>query len=192
MKKNILLNAKKKLLTLGFFSGIAMTAGCAATEVKHPEEPYRYIYEYGGYLANVDKYSNIEDYYKYVVRDGEAVKLYNSYYIYLFINKETYEVGEYIFRGDIDGYLDRFTEAELYDLPTEKMIFWNESYGKIYNREYLDDLIENNYPIALTSLSDYIEGFQLKSHYSLEELRELEPQLLECFKILEDAKVKIK
>ena len=191
MNKKTLLEFKKKLLTLGFFTGIAMTAGCEYEATNDYGKIYRYISQYKGH-ENVDETSNIEDYYKFVVRNDEAVKLYDSNYIYLFIDKETYEIGEYIFRGDIDGYLGRFTEAELYDLPTEKMIFWNKGYEKIYNREYLDDLIENNYPIALRSLSDYIEGFQLKSHYSLEELRELEPQLLECFKILNDAKVKIK
>lgn len=189
MNKKTLLEFKKKLLTLGFFTGIAMTAGCEYEATNDYGKIYRYISQYKGH-ENVDETSNIENYYKFVVRNDEAVKLYDSNYIYLFIDKETYEIGEYIFRGDINNAEGRYTEAELYDLPTGKMIYWNQSYEKISNRYYFEDLIKSSYQIPLSKVSDYIEGYEVNSYYSLEELRELEPQFIKCFKIIEDAKVK--
>ena len=67
------------------------------------------------------KYSHVEDYYKYGVRDGKATQLYNSENIYLLYDKKTYSVEEYLYYGrDILGGLGR--SGELYDLETEKNV----------------------------------------------------------------------
>ena len=53
-------------------------------------------------------------------------------------------------------------------------------------------MIENNYQVCLTEVSDYVEGHTGKEYYSLDEIRELEPQIAEGLKIINSAKVKTK
>ena len=74
----------------------------------------------------------------------------------------------------------------------------NRNYKKIssintkYNEQYYDYLRENTYNGCLKDTSDYIEGHINKEYYSLDEIRELEPQIAESLKIINSAKVKIK
>ena len=54
------------------------------------------------------------------------------------------------------------------------------------------NLIKNNYQVCLTEVSDYVEGHTGKEYYSLDEIKELEPQIAEGLKIINSAKVKTK
>jgi hypothetical protein len=53
---------------------------------------------------------------------------------------------------------------------------------------------EENYLVFLAEISDYIEDEELKEWYSLDEIKELEPSIIESLKIINEyeSKVKIK
>ncbi len=182
MDKNKLIEIKKRLLALGLAGVMIGTAGCTSNK-DEKEVPKN--------VSISSEYSNVDDYYKYVMQNGEAVKLYNSANVYLLFNKETYEVSEYIYyRRNVLGGLG--SHVELYDLPNENMIVYSDGISTTYNEEYYKYLIENNYQVCLTEASDYIEGHTGKEYYSLDEIKELEPQIAESLKIINSAKVKTK
>lgn len=182
MDKNKLIEIKKRLLALGLAGVMIGTAGCASNKDENGVPKH---------VSISSEYSNVDDYYKYVMQKGEAVKLYNSANVYLLFNKETYEVSEYIYyRRNILGGLG--SHVELYDLPNENMLVYSDGIDTTYNEEYYKYLIENNYQVCLTEVSDYVEGHTGKEYYSLDEIRELEPQIAEGLKIINSAKVKTK
>lgn len=182
MDKNKLIEIKKRLLALGLAGVMLGTAGCASNKDEN---------EVPKHVPISSEYSNVDDCYKYVMQNGEAVKLYNSTNVYLLFNKETYEVSEYIYyRRNILGGLG--SHVELYDLPNENMLVYSDGINTTYNEEYYKYLIENNYQVCLTEVSDYVEGHTGKEYYSLDEIKELEPQISESLKIINSAKVKTK
>ena len=182
MNKNKLIEIKKRLLALGLVGVMLGTAGCTSNKDENGV-PKR--------VSISSEYSNVDDYYKYVMQNGEAVKLYNSANVYLLFNKETYEVSEYIFyKKNILGGLG--SHVELYDLQNENMIVYSDGISTTYNEEYYKYIIENNYQFCLTEVSDYVEGHTGKEYYSLDEIKELEPQIAESLKIINSAKVKTK
>lgn len=182
MDKNKLIEIKKRLLALGLAGVMLGTVGCASNKDENGIPKHTSI---------SSEYSNVDDYYKYVVQNGEAIQLYNSANVYLLFNKETYEVSEYIYyKKDILGGLGN--HVELYDLLNENMLFYSDGISTTYNKEYYNYLIENNYQVCLTEVSDYIEGHTGKEYYSLDEIKELEPQIVESLKIINSAKAKTK
>lgn len=182
MDKNKLIEIKKRLLALGLAGVMIGTAGCTSNKDENGVPKH---------VSISSEYSNIDDYYKYVMQNGEAVKLYNSANVYLLFNKKTYEVSEYIYyRRNILGGLG--SHVELYDLPNENMIVYSDGISTTYNEEYYKYLMENNYQVCLTEASDYVEGHTGKEYYSLDEIKELEPQIAESLKIINSAKVKTK
>ena len=182
MDKNKLIEIKKRLLALGLAGVMLGTAGCTSNKDENGVPKH---------VSISSEYSNVDDYYKYVMQNGEAVKLYNSANVYLLFNKETYEVSEYIFyKKNILGGLG--SHVELYDLPNENMLVYSDGISTTYNEEYYKYLIENNYQVCLTEVSDYVEGHTGKEYYSLDEIKELEPQIAESLKIINFAKFKTK
>lgn len=179
MDKYKLIQIKKRLIALGLAGVMLGTAGCASSKNENGE-PSR--------VSISQEHSNVEDYYKYVMQNGEAVKLYNSQNVYLLYNKETYEVNEYIFQNQVTW----FGGAELYDLETEEMLAYGDGISTTYNRAFFEYLIENNYQVCLNEVSDYVEGHVAKEYYSLDEIKELEPQIEESLRIINKAKVKTK
>lgn len=179
MDKYKLIQMKKRLIALGLAGVMLGTAGCTSSKNENGE-PSR--------VSISQEHSNVEDYYKYVMQNGEAVKLYNSQNVYLLYNKETYEVNEYIFQNQVTW----FGGAELYDLETEEMLAYGDGIATTYNREFYEYLIENNYQVCLNEVSDYVEGHVAKEYYSLDEIKELEPQIEESLRIINKAKVKTK
>lgn len=180
MNKYKLIQMKKKLMALGLAGVMLGTAGCTSNKNENGGEPSR--------VSVSQDHSNVENYYKYAMQNGKAVKLYNSQNVYLLYNKETYEVNEYIFQNQVTW----LGGAELYDLETEEMLFYSDGINTTYNREFYEYLIENNYQVCLNEVSDYVEDHVAKEYYSLDEIRELEPQIEESLKIINKAKVKIK
>lgn len=81
MDKYKLIQMKKRLFALSMAGVMLGTAGCSISTTGEPER-----------VSISKEYSNVEDYYKYVVKNGEAIKLYNSQNVYLLYDKETYEV----------------------------------------------------------------------------------------------------
>ena len=179
MDKYKLIQMKKRLIALGLAGVMLGTAGCASSKNENGE-PSR--------ISISQEHSNVGDYYKYVMQNGEAVKLYNSQNVYLLYNKETYEVNEYIFQNQVTW----FGGVELYDLETEEMLVYGNGIATTYNEEFYRYLIENNYQVCLNEVIDYVEGHAAKEHYSLDEIKELEPQIEESLRIINKAKVKTK
>ena len=108
-----------------------------------------------------EEYSNIDDYRKYVIQNGNATKLYNSQNIYLLFNKETYEITECIYnKKDVLGGL--FCAVEVYDLSSEKLLVYSDGINHMRNQTYYEYLIENKYQVYLANTSDYIEGYNNK------------------------------
>ncbi len=182
MNKNKLIEIKKRLLTLGLAGVILGTAGCSSNKDENGVPKI---------VSISSEYSNVDDYCKYVIQNGEAVKLYNSSNVYLLFNKETYEASEYIYYSkDFLGGLGRY--VELYDLPSENMLVYTNGIDATYNKEYYDYIRENNYQVCLADTCDYVEGNTSKEYYSLDEIRELEPQIAKSLKTINSAKVKTK
>lgn len=177
MDKKKLLKSKKKLLALSLVGVMIGTTGCASDKNSEPSR-----------MTISEEYNNIEDYYKYVIQNGEAVKLYNSQNVYLLYNKETFEVNEYIFNNQLTW----FGGGELYDLESEELLVYSNGLSRIYNEEFYNYLLENNYQVCLNSISDYVEGHISKDYYSLDEIKELEPLIEQNLKIINKAKVKTK
>lgn len=179
MDKNKLIEIKKRLLALGLAGVMLGTVGCTSNKDENGVPTHDSI---------SSEYSNVDDYYKYVMQSGEAVKLYNSANVYLLFDKETYEVSEYIYRDHVTC----FGGVELYDLESEEMLVYSDGIKCVCNGEYYKYIIENNYQVCLTEVSDYVEGHASKEYYSLDEIKELEPQIAEGLKIINSAKVKTK
>lgn len=177
MDKYKLIQIKKRLFALSIAGVMLGTAGCSISTTGEPER-----------VSISKEYSNVEDYYKYVVKNGEAIKLYNSQNVYLLYDKETYEVSEYIFKSQVTW----FGGAELYDLESEEMLAYGNGIATTYNGEYYEYIVENNYQVCLADVSDYVEGHDSKDYYSLDEIRKLEPQIRDSLRIINEAKVKIK
>lgn len=164
------------LLTAAFT--IVSLSGCAEVPEDYPEEFY-YIEQ------DTNEFDN---FYKTVIRNGEPVTVYSGKNIFLAINKETFEVKEYIYnQGSISG--------QIYDLSTGYMIVDITIFdsGSIDEKNN-DKLKEENYLVELTNISDYLEDEEAKEWYSLDEIRELEPRIIESLKIINEyeSKVKIK
>ena len=163
MDKNKLIEIKKRLLALGLAGVMLGTAGCTSNKDENGVPKH---------VSISSEYSNVDDYYKYVMQNGEAVS-------------------EYIFyKKNILCGLG--CHVELYDLPNENMIVYSDGISTTYNEEYYKYIIENNYQVCLTEVSDYVEGHTGKDYYSLDEIKELEPQIGESLKIINSAKVKTK
>ena len=181
MDKNKLIEIKKRLIALGLASVMVTMTGCGKNSDNNENGvPNR--------TPISEELNNVENYYKYVMQDGEAEKLYNSKNVYLLYNKETYDVNEYIFTNEVTI----FGGAELYDLETEEMLVYGDGIATTYNRNYFEYLVENNYQVCLNEVSDYVEGHVVKEYYSLEEIKELEPLVKESLKIINLTKVKTK
>jgi len=183
MDKNKLIKIKKRLLALGLAGVMIGTTGCSTNNNDVNGVPKR--------VSISSVYSNVNNYYKYVIQNGEAVKVYNSQNVYLLFNKETYEETEYICYQKIILF-GLGVYCELYDLQTETMIGYCDGISRSYNEEYYKYLKENNYQICLANISDYVEGHISKEYYSLDEIRKLEPQIAEALRIINSAKIKTK
>ena len=180
MDKNKFIEMKRNLLAFGLAIVMIGTAGCSSN--KDENETPRIV-------SISSEYSNIDDYYKFVIQNEIAIKAYNSQNVYLLFDKETYEVTEYIYyEKDVLGGLSNI--VELYDLSSEAMLVYSDGIGNTYNEEYYNYIRENNYQICLAEASDYVEGHIGKDYYTWDEIRELESQIVEGFKVINSVKVK--
>lgn len=179
MDKERLIKLRRSILALGAAGMMGVISGCSLDNVDANGAPKR--------MAIAESYSNPDAYYKYVMINGEAVKVYNKDNIYLLFNKKTYDISEYIYHGEyILGGLA--TYIELYDLESEEMLYYNDGIDTTYNSRYYHYILENNYQVCLNELSDYVEGIETKDYYTLDEIRALEPEILESLKIINSAK----
>ena len=90
-----------------------------------------------------------------VIRNGEAVTVYSGKNISLTIDKDTFEVKEYI-------YCSGIFEGEVYDLNTGYLIVEKsvlETYASKSNYEFI---LYNNYVVDFVNISNYVEDHKLQ------------------------------
>ena len=163
---------KKGLFTLCLITVLLTSSGCSKNDNGVP------------HLSPIDEdYYEFEEYYKYTVINNEARKSYKAENIFLLYDKDTYEVNEYI-------YVDRMLATQLYDLETEELLVHSNNLTTTYNKDYYEYLVDNTYHVYLPDIGNYIEGMEAKDYYTLEEIKELEPQILEGLKIINSEKSK--
>lgn len=95
MSKKELIKMKKSLLALGVAGTLIGSTGCGKkVETINADDNVD--------LVSVPKeYYNFDEYCKYVIKDDEPVREYNSENIVLYYNKETYDVSEYLFNTSL-------------------------------------------------------------------------------------------
>ena len=175
MDKNKLIELKRKLIAIGLLGVMIGTTGCGKDENGVPKR------------SEISRsYYNFDEYTKYIVKNKEVEKVYKMQNIILLCNKETYEVKEYIFDETLFGYFG----GQLYELDTEDLIVYSDGIGPTYNEKYYRYLMKNNYIIKFTNLSDLIENKELKEYYTLDEIKELEPEIIEGLKLINKEKAK--
>ena len=157
---------KKKLLALSLLSIMIGTFSCKNNSKNIDKKIYI-----------PSKYSKVDNYYKYMSKGLEQVKLYDSQYVYLLFDKETYDANEYIYNK-----ASFFKGIELYDLESEEMISYGDLIITNYNLEYFHYLLESCYQIPLCNINDFIDEYNLKKYYTLDEIKELESIIREELK----------
>lgn len=163
------------LLTAAFT--VVSLSGCVQVPEDYPEEFY-YIEQ------DTNEFDN---FYKTVIRNGEPLTVYKGENIVLAINKETFDVKEYVYRqSSLIG--------KIYDLATGYMIVNVNvfDYSHSYDESNYNKLKEENYIVELVNISDYIEDAELKEWYSIDEIKELEPKVIESLKIINEYESKVK
>ena len=180
MNKKSLKQLRTKLIALSL-SGLTLSlTGCASLEDGLEEMVI---------IDIPDDYSNIKDYYKYSTIDGKNTKEYKAQNIYLLCNKKTQDVRECIYATKkIFGPLQ---SVELYDLNTEDILVYGNGIGSTLNQDYYDYLMENTYQICYQDISNYIEGVEPKDYYTLKEIKELEPIIINKINTIKKKSLKI-
>ena len=167
---------KRGALALCLAGALLFTAGCDELRERETNP------------APISKeYSNPSKFYKFIVQNGEAVKIYKSKNIYLLFNKNDYKLTEVIY-GSMFEFLGTNYGAEIYDLESETLLAYSDGIATSYNDSYAENLIRNNYHVCLSNVNDYVEGEPAKEYFTLDEIRELEPKILESLKIINEAK----
>lgn len=168
MKKQ-LFRLKKQLLSLTLASLMLSSTGCSKTDGQRQAIPA--------------ELSHIEDYSKYIISNEIAIKVYDSEYLYVLFDKETYEAKEYVYDTQF-SLLGKNYGGELYDLSTEELIAYSSgiSSESTYNESFYEELVKNSYIVPIKNVNDYIEGIEVKDYYSIDELKELEPEILKSVK----------
>lgn len=182
--KNLELNEQKikKVLRAGIvLSTAAFSVVCFSGCNKEQEQvPSDYPSEF----AYVDQENNdYGRYYTTIIRDGEPVKAYHKENIAIIIDKDTFEFKEYL-------YVEGIVSAQIYDLETGYLICEaNASTDNLSSvkkdYENLNKLLDNSYEVYFANLEAYDVGEEnIKDFYTLEEIRELEPKIIESVKII--------
>lgn len=173
--KNLKINEKKvkEILKKGIVLTsipfvLASVSGCSQQIPEDWPNEFSYISQENNDFA---------DFAKTVIKEGEPVTIYSVENIAIAINKDTYEVKEYLF---YNGYIF----VELYDLETGYLISFTNIGDTQYGADYKNFkcLYDNNYVVEFNEISDYVEGEETKEYYTLEEIRALEPIIVESLK----------
>lgn len=173
--KNLKINDKK--IKDVFKRGIALTtmvvtlatvSGC--TEKLPTDWPAEFYYI-------SQEHNDFEDYTITLIRNGEPTTVYKGENISITIDKETYEVKEYIFcKGILSG--------EIYDLKTGYLIaegsFITGYTG--YSQKNGHVILDNCYVVDFVNINNYVEDHNLQEYYTLDEIRNLEPTIIEAVK----------
>lgn len=125
--------------------------------------------------------NEFDSFHKSIIRDGKVIKAYNKENISIAINKETFDIKEYIYN---EGVLS----SDIYDLETGYLIVnisLKDDFVSIREDEKNWETISNNaYIVDFKNLEAYIEGEPSKDFYTIEEIKNLEPKIVESVKLI--------
>ena len=159
--------AKKGLVLATLTSSITFLPGCTKTPENYPS----------GFSYIDQEYNDFDDYHKTIIKDGVAVEVYKGKNISLTIDKTTLETKKYIYNT---GTLI----SEIYDLNTGYMLV-NSVLLTVEGEDNMEKISDNKYIVDFVDIADYVEGETFKEYYTIEEIEELEPKIIESVKILE-------
>ena len=161
---------KRGIVLVALTSSVTLLSGC--TEDKTPSNwPSEYSY--------IDQsYNYFDEYHKTIIKDGVPVNVYIGENISLTIDKTTYEVKEYI-------YSESLIIGKIYDINTGYLLV-DANILEIEGRDNWEKISQNKYIINFVDIADYVEGETLKEYYTLEEIKELEPKIVESLKLIEE------
>jgi len=165
--------AKKGITLIALTTTLTILPGCTKIPENWPEG-----FEY------IDQENNsFDDYHKTIIKDGTPVEVYKGENISLAIDKKTFEAKKYIY--------DMGLVSEIYDFDTGYRLV-SIVLLSVDGKENSEKIIENNYVVDFTNISDYVESETLKEYYTIEEIEELEPKIIESIKLMEKGSQKIK
>ena len=165
------------LLTAAFT--IIGVSGCSIESSENYPSEFGYINQ---------ENNRFDEYVKTIIRNGEPVTAYCGENLSLTVNKDTFEAKEYI-------YHNSSISSQIYDLSTGYMVVDASIFNYSFDTEVrnYDVIKDNNYIVDFVELGDYIEGYELKEWYTLEEIKEIEGQVVESLKkVSEYEKTKVK
>ena len=179
MKKlNINQEKIKKVLKGGFAlatSSLVLVSFSGCNEQSVPRD-YPSEYEY------IDQSNNsFDSLYKTIIRDGKPIKAYRKDNISITINKDNFEIKEYL-------YLEDMISANIYDLETGYLIvelgLYDNFGSKRKDIKNWGIISENTYIADFKDLEAFVEGENSQDFYTIEEIRELEPKIVESVKMI--------
>lgn len=151
--------------------GTSSFSGCAKSDTKKIEEEILIASENNNY----DKFA------KFRIVNNEAVMCYRGENIVMAINKETNEISYYISS-------EKTLRHEIYKLDNGEFVFLSTMGFYDYGKENYENLFNNSDIVNFFEIGDYIEGETCKEWYTQEEIKELEPQILEAVLKIREAK----
>ena len=160
MKKNELLNLKRRLEALAMAGVMLGTVGCMKKDGDSKKSS-----------------SSIEDfgYFIRVEEDGEKEIRYYNKSVYLLYDMETYDTTIWIYEWENGLVVPEGFELRLYDYRDIEDHSGNEN--KPVSYEDYNYKLENSYIVNLSEAGDYVDGHVSKTFYTIEEIKELAPQI---------------
>lgn len=163
---------KIRLYSFILASVIGMTSLSGCKENKEEDNaPEKYIISKDNDSYHYDNFVN------YKIENGKAVCYYKGENICLTINKETSEITEYI--CEYGSFLWEET-LDAYEIPSGNMIIAKDTIGG-KTIDYYNYIKETCDIISFIDISNYIEGATCKEWYTLDEIKELEPLILDSY-----------
>ena len=137
-------------------------------------------------LEQVNEYNNYEGFAKFRIINNEAVMCYRGENIFLAIDKQTNEISRYISN-------EKTFKDEVYNLETGEFVYLSAFGIDDYGKDNYNNLFENYDIVYFHEINDYIENEFCKDWYTYDEIKELEPQILDAvIKIREAKKLLVK
>ena len=135
-------------------------------------------------------YNEFDKYKKTIIKNGEAINAYLGQNIVVTVDKDNFDLNEYIFVSNNIDEIDDIYDLKTGTLLVNKVQTEVESYNWESKNNY-NKITNNKYIIPLVDIGDFVEGEELNKYYTLNELEELEARILDSVKkISEYEKVK--
>lgn len=170
--KNLKINDKKVkgVLTKGIAlimvaSTLVAVSGCDKKQIPY-EIPH----------ASQER-NDSEAYVKTVIREEQLTNIYRGKNIALAINKENYEVKKYVLHNE--DISDKIYDNEKGYIIAAGFIITSPS---DYNISSTKIILDDYYVVKFVDINDYMEEYELKDYYTLDEIEELEPVIIEKLK----------